>query len=109
MSTILGAPNFRNIKLDVTEVTTNYQVLATDFMIAVLDTTAPRTITLPLASEIPIGRQFIIKDETGGANVNAITVNATAPDNIDGGPGRLINASRGAIVVVTRPGGYAMI
>lgn len=101
--------SFKNFRAGVTEVFANYTLAAGDYFLAVLDTTVPRTITLPLASTFDLGRTFIIKDETGGANVNNITVLCTSPDNIEGVPQRSINSSRGGMMILVRPGGYAII
>ena len=78
---------------------------ATDYLIAVTDTTALRTITLPLASTIvlPSGaiQEFIIKDESGGANTNNITVAATGPNTIDGAASVAISANYGISKIYT--------
>lgn len=49
-----------------------------------VDTTSARTITLPLASAVSEGRIYIIKDSSGMANTNPITVAASGSDLIDG-------------------------
>lgn len=41
------------------------------------------TITLPLASDVPTGRFYIIKDRTGHANTHNITVALSGSDTID--------------------------
>ena len=93
----------------VTEIFADYSVTLDDFMIASLSTVAPRTVTLLLASEVPEGRVFIIKDETGNASIHNITVAAQAGNNIDGAPTAVINGNRGSLQVLKRPGGYAII
>lgn len=44
------------------------------------------TVTLPLGSSVPVGKTYIIKDESGQAAKPAynITVQASGPNTIDG-------------------------
>jgi hypothetical protein len=50
----------------------SYTVLVTDFIVSVTDTSAVRTISLPNA---PTTNQFfVIKDESGAASVNNISI-----------------------------------
>ena len=79
------AVNF-NLKRTATAVT--YQVLITDIIVAVTDTSAVRTITLPLVASTTAGQIFIIKDEGGQANTNNITI-ARNGANIDGQAGNI--------------------
>lgn len=109
MSIIIGPPRIRNLPVDISPVTGDYTVTADDYFMAVLNTDAPRTITLPLAANIANGRTFIIKDESGGAGTNNITIQATNPDTIDGLAGKLINGNRGSITVLARLNGYSVI
>ena len=53
------------------------------FVFLSVDTTAVRTITLPLANSVASGRIYIIKDVNGAANSNNITVNPAGSDTID--------------------------
>lgn len=109
MSIIIGPPRIKNLPVDITTVTANYSATIDDYFIAVLDTTAPRTITLPLVGSVLNGRTFVIKDETGGAAVNNITVQATSPETMDGTAGKIINGNYGAITVLARTNGYSVI
>lgn len=63
-------------------VAANYTVLNTDTIIGV-NTTGARTITLPAIATAFVGKIFTIKDATGGAGAQNITIVADA--NIDGG------------------------
>lgn len=58
-----------------------YQVLSTDFYIGCNGSGI--TITMPLGSVVNPGQMFVIKDESGNALVNNITINPTSPNLID--------------------------
>lgn len=79
--------------------TTPYVVLATDEFISVDCSGAPITIQLPNAPST--GRVFIIKDRTGNANVNNITVTTVGGAvNIDGAATYTMNTQFAAINVI---------
>lgn len=82
----------------ITKTATNYTVLLTDFTIGVTSTAAARTITLPSAAIAGVGHRYIIKDESGGALINNITVASTS-GNIDGSATFVINTNYGSITV----------
>lgn len=56
---------------------------ADEDIIGVTNTAAPRTITLASADCVP-GKIFIIKDESGGAGTNNITIDTQGGKTIDG-------------------------
>ena len=66
----------------------SYTILLTDvgfgWVIGVTSTAAARTITLPLANSVPAGWQTTVKDESGGALTNNITIARSNTDTIDG-------------------------
>ena len=70
----------------------NYEDLAADITISPastsvffgVDTTAPRSVTLPLASAVAAGRIFVIKDASGLSETNTLTIAASGADTIDG-------------------------
>ncbi|MEE9393691.1 MAG: hypothetical protein V3W41_14405 [Planctomycetota bacterium] len=53
-------------------------------ILGVTDTTAPRTITLQSAQIAVVGFLFEINDESGGANVQNITIDTEGAQTIDG-------------------------
>ena len=61
----------------------NYIVLADDVIINITDTSAPRTVTLPAPGNSNIGKFFTVKDTSGNAGANSITVDSVS-GNIDG-------------------------
>jgi len=78
----------------------SYTILLTDvgfgWVIGVTSTAAARTITLPLANAVPAGWQTTIKDESGGALTNNITIARAGSDTIDGATSNAINLNYGS-------------
>ena len=82
--------------------TTPYSISqTTDYFLAV-DTSTAKTLTLPSTTVAGTGTKFIIKDVTGNAAANNITINkATATlDAIDGAASYTINTNRGKVTLV---------
>lgn len=75
----------------------NYTVLSTDRYVAQVGTmTAPRTVTLPLASSMNPGQKLIIADESGTVGTtNSLTITATGGDTIDGSVSKTIRSAYG--------------
>lgn len=92
-----------------TQVTSDYTATPDDFMISVHDSIAPVAITLPFLSEVPVGRKYIIIDESGTANTNIITVLPAAGETINLATASPINAKHGSMTVVARPVGWQII
>lgn len=79
----------------------NVTILPSDtFVFLTVDTTASRTITLPLASGVASGRIYIIKDISGLANSNPITIAAAGSDTVDGAASVAYNSNYGSLWVV---------
>ncbi len=62
-----------------------------DFYVGVTDTSAPRTISLP--QKPALDAVYIIKDESGGAGTNNITVDTVGAPLIDGAATKVINTN----------------
>lgn len=77
----------------------NYSVGTADAkLIAVTSTAAPRTITLPSAAALAAGDQVIVKDESGGAATNNITVARLGGDTFEnGGASMTISTNYGVL------------
>ena len=60
-----------------TAVSNNYSITATDYLLGVTSTAAAYTLTLPTATGVA-GQAYIIKDESGGAATNNITLTTTS-------------------------------
>lgn len=83
-------------------------VAATDYIIAVTDTTAARTITL-LASPTT-NQKFIIKDESGAASINNISITVSGGSiTIDGLTTQKIYTNYGSLTVYFNGTAYFII
>lgn len=80
-----------------TRTATSYTIKANDFYVGVTSTAAARTITLPALASIPEETVYIVKDESGGASVNNITIDGNASETIDGAATKVINTNYGAV------------
>jgi len=83
-----------------TSVQTDYTLTDTDHYVGVTDTAAPRTVTLP-ASAGRDGRQYIIKDESGGAGTRPITFKAQMRETIDGSKTMAISTNYGVLRLIS--------
>ena len=92
-----------------TEVTGDYTVTTDDFMISVHDTVEPVSILMPPIASVPVGRKYIIIDESGTANTNIITVVAAVGETINLASASPINARHGSMTLVARPVGWQII
>ena len=81
--------------VNLVESATDYTILDTDYLIGITDTSAPRTVTLPTASSDNKGQIYIVKDESGAALVNNITIDVNGGGNIDGAATSLIVTNYG--------------
>jgi hypothetical protein len=78
-----------------TATATDYQVLITDSIVGVTNTAAPRTITMPNTG-MTAGQSWEIKDESGGAAAQNITISGNGA-NIDGAATTVIGNNYGAV------------
>lgn len=76
--------------------TADYTATVLDFLIAYTTLAAGRTLTLPAAASCA-GRVFIVKDESGNAGTNNITVDGNASETIDGATTKAISANYGVL------------
>jgi hypothetical protein len=77
-----------------TTIATNWTILNTDtYVLLDTDTTLSRSITLPLANSVTAGRYYIIKDKTGSAATNNITILRAGSDTLDGATSFVINGN----------------
>lgn len=83
--------------------------LAVDEVFAkVTNTAAPRTIKLPTAA-LGTGKIYYIKDTSGGAGTNAITVEGEAGELIDGGASYIIDDNYGWCLVADLGTAWAVL
>lgn len=90
-------------------VNANYSPSQIDYYVAVTDTTAPRTITLPNAG-VATDHVFIIKDESGAAAGNPISIVVSGGvKTIDGLTSQSINTNYGSLTVIYDGTNYFII
>ena len=100
---VSNAVNNIFINQPVTATATNYTVLSTDVIIEVTDTSVARTITLPAPSTAGSGNKgkfYQIKDISGGAGTNNITI-TPASGLIDGSSSIIIASNYGNMQIFT--------
>lgn len=74
---------------------------ASSFVYLIVDTTAIRQITLPLANSVTAGRIYKIKDSSGLSNTNNITVVVQGSDTVDGSTSEILNSNNGSWELIT--------
>ncbi|TAK89633.1 hypothetical protein EPO04_00800 [Patescibacteria group bacterium] len=85
-----GATTYRQATATSATMRLNAEVLA------VTDTSALRTITLPGASGLPVGSRITVKDESNAAGTNNITIQRAGSDTIDGSTSTTISTNSGS-------------
>ena len=88
------------LTLDYNSITTDYSCSSGDTTIIVDTSTAPIQVTLPLANT-ENGRVIIIKDSTGDAATNSITVEAQTPETIEGYATLLMQVNHGSVILAS--------
>ncbi|GEM_PF-3263538 len=92
----------KNLPLNRTIGTVGTRMVMTDeYYIGVTTTTGARTVTLPPAATVGTGKIYIIKDESGGAGTNNITIDANGTETIDGSLTLVINANYGKFSIIS--------
>lgn len=89
------APTFRQ-RREATSTT----LTAADFYLGITDTTAARTVNLPPLKSVPLEQFYIVKDESGNAVVNNITIDGNGTEPIDGALTKVINNNYGAVGIL---------
>jgi hypothetical protein len=86
---------------ETTAVSTNLVIGPSDtFVYLIVDTTASRSITLPLASGVSDGRIYVIKDSSGQSETNNITINVSGSDTVDGASSQVLSSNYGSWMIV---------
>lgn len=91
----------------------SYSATIFDYYIGVTDTSAARTITLPdptnsLLNPFPLNKSFVIKDQSGGAGTNNITIDTVA-GLIDGAATAKIDNNYGSLTFKSDGTNYFII
>lgn len=102
-----GFAPYNNALVNRTAVSASYTVLPTDYLIGVTSTSSAYTITLPTVPTL--NQTFIIKDESGAAATNNISVTVNGTITIDGSTTVTINTNYGAIQVYFSGSNYFII
>ena len=91
-----------------TPVSANYTILASDYIVAYTSTSSAFVATLPAAAAGNAGQTWIVKDESGAANTNNITVKTAGGtiDGVAGGTGKVINTAYGVLRVYSNGTNY---
>jgi hypothetical protein len=97
--TLQALPLTAGLILGRTPIAVSYSALPSDVIIAVTSTASARTITLPAATASNSGVNYFIKDESGAAGTNNITVEVLGGGNIDGATTKVISSNYGFIQV----------
>ena len=97
--TVSGAATFgAGISVNRVSKSSNYTATSTDTIIGVDCSGGAITITLPTAGTVN-GKVYIIKDESGDAGTNNITVATEGSETIDGSNTATINSNYGVLRV----------
>lgn len=79
-----------------------YTILTTDYYLGKTSITGGGdTITLPSAVTVGAGKIYIIKDESGAAGTNNITIDGDGTETIDGTTTRVINTNYGSMNIIS--------
>lgn len=73
-----------------------YSVAAQDFLIGVTSLVFAPFIGLPKPSLAGVGKNYIVKDEAGGAATTTITIQSAGEENIDGASSSTITTNYGS-------------
>lgn len=71
-----------------------------------VSSTVPVKLTLPLLSSTTLGQIYHLKDASGNAGTQNITIQATSTDKIDGTSTYIMNSNYQAIMIVRGTNGW---
>lgn len=92
-------------RVGVKRVSDSYTALRQDYYIGCSHSTTI-TITLPPVSLAQEGRVYEIKDESGGASTNTITIDGNGSETIDGSATQTINSNYGFYKLIVSNGAW---
>jgi len=69
-----------------------------DYVIAFTSLSAPRSVTLPLLSEVGLGQSFIVSDESLSAGTHNITIGPSGGESIEGNLSASITGDGGVLI-----------
>ncbi len=91
---------FDLVELARTAIAVDYTTTDNDLYIAVTDTSSARTVTL-LSATVAEGRTITIKDESGLAGTNSITIATEGSETIDGSATLVISSNYGVARLIS--------
>jgi len=91
----------------VTGQTVNYAAQITDYYIGC--SAGPLTVSLPIGASLTAGKQYVIKDESGNAAVNHITIQPYSGNLIDGQTSLVMVINYGAVTLYWTGTGWSVI
>jgi len=91
----------------VTGQSTNYGAQITDYYIGC--SAGPLTVTLPNGATLTAGKQYVIKDESGNAAVNHITIQPYTGNLIDGSSSVILSINYAALTVYWTGGRWSIV
>ena len=86
--------------LNRTSVAADYLSARSDIYIGVTDTSAARAITLD-STDVENERILVVKDESGAAGTNNITIQTQGSETIDGAATNVISANHGVVRLIS--------
>jgi hypothetical protein len=86
------------VNINYKKLTTSTYTLRVDDLMVDVNVSQATTLTLPTNS--PIGTNYIIKDTSGNASTNNITVSSGAGDTIDGSANNTISTNYGLLKII---------
>lgn len=82
---------------------------SSNMYMGITDTSSARTVSLPASASCVQGQVFIVKDESGAAGTNNITIDADGADTIDGAGDTPINTNFGSKTLILRGTNWNLI
>ena len=103
VSIILNRILVRSFVPEPKRVAAHHTVLKSETYIGVTSTAAARTITIP--EHMTDGHIIVVKDESGAAGTNNITIARTGTDTIDGATSLVISSNYGVARLICNGAG----
>lgn len=98
------------MKVKHSEKSVSYSLVSSDYIIGVTAVSGGKTMTLPLASSVGVGKVFIIKDQSGLASgSDSITIACSGSNKIDGQSNYVISVPYESVMVVSNGSNWFIV
>lgn len=98
------------MKVKHSEKSVSYTLASSDYIIGVTAVSGGKTMTLPLASSVGVGKVFIIKDQSGLASgSDSITIACSGSNKIDGQSNYVISVPYESVMVVSNGSNWFIV